>query len=207
MRSLDAAEIAVYEGEHFIEMLFAELQFVSGTMYVHNTGLGPIDWGGHTWQGLGNFGGISRIEDSSDLGIRSFTLSLSGIDPDLISTAIDRTDYKDREAVIYLGLVDEDYALTATPKELARGFMDSVSIQRKGNVGDIMMRCEAESMRLLRGGMPRISPEDHKRRHPDDTILDRMPDLVDKDAEWGGNRIVPARGSQIELERPRFDSK
>lgn len=196
MRSLDAAEVAVYSGEHYIEMLFAELRFVSGTLYVHNTGLGPISWGGQTWQGVGSFGGISRIEDSSDLGIRSFTLSLSGIDPVLISTAIDRTDYKDREAIVYRGLIDADYALVATPKVHARGFMDSVTIQRKADVAEILMRCEAESMRLLRGRRPRISPEDHKRRHPGDTLLDRMPDLIDKDAEWGGLRISPFGGGR-----------
>lgn len=194
-RQLDTAELEHYAGNLHREIIFAELDFVSGALYVHNTGLGVIPWGGHDWLGLGEFGGISAIDESSDMGVQGFTLTLSGVEPALLASALDRTDYKGRDVALYVGVVDEDYQLLAPPKLATRGFMDVPTITREDGVGTISMHCERESVRLTRKLTTRISKEDHQLRHPGDTILDDMAALINKDVMWGGQRVAPRSDS------------
>lgn len=193
MRNLDPAELAQYAGGHFHEAIFAELQFVSGTLYLHD-GDGTYTWGGHEWLGLGELGGISEIDESSDLGVRGFTLTLSGVQPALLATAMDRTDYKGRPVVLYVGVLDEDAQLVATPKVLARGTMDVASIERNAKSGTIHLRCERESIRLLRKITARFSDQDHQLRFPGDKIFSLAAGLQNKDVTWGGQRITPGFG-------------
>lgn len=190
MRNLTPAQLTHYQGEHFRETVFAEMHFASGVMRVHDS-TGAITWGGHDWLGLGDLGAISEIEESSDLGVRTFTLTLSGVDPGLLASALDRTDYKGREVALWLGQLDAAGDLIDTPRVLARGMMDVAGIIRQDGLGQISMRCERESVRLARPLTTRMSDQDHQLRHPGDKINSHMAALINKDVQWGMSRISP----------------
>ena len=60
-------------------VMFAELDFSSGTLYVHD-GLGTYTWGGEDWLGVGDFGSISSIEEGSEISAYSINLTLSALE-------------------------------------------------------------------------------------------------------------------------------
>jgi hypothetical protein len=206
-RNLSAAELAHYQGDTFREIRFVELHFVSGTLYVAE-GPRPYTWGGHEWLAMGDYGGVSQLEGSTDLGIRGFTLTLSGIEPQLLASALDRTDYKGRTVVIHVGVMDDSGNLVATPKQRKRGWMDTAMVMADDGVGMIQMQCEAEAMRLMMSNTQRFSHDDHHRRHPNDMIFSLMDKLRNKDVMWGGVRLYGggnggAGGPRLNLDRER----
>src|SRR6185369_16773102 len=60
-----------------------DLQFADQTLYVW-TGVGPLVWNGNTYQGVGDFGELSAIGETSTVEAQGITLGLSGIDPTLL---------------------------------------------------------------------------------------------------------------------------
>src|SRR4051794_25522402 len=113
--NLDAATADVIAPLHF-----AELDFASGFVRVH-TRLGTITWGGHDWLGVGQLGGVSAVEETTDLSRKTVSYTLSGIPGDMISVVLDE-QYQGRPARLYLGLLDTiTNQLAGTPELLDQG--------------------------------------------------------------------------------------
>ncbi len=85
-------------------VLFVKLEFDGGDVNMH-TELGDIIFGGDTYTGIGKLGGISGMEENSDLSRTPISLSLSGIPNDLVSILLGE-QYQGRTATIFLGYLD-----------------------------------------------------------------------------------------------------
>jgi hypothetical protein len=95
--------------------------------------------GGQTWLGLGKAGfliSMDNMEQASTLEAASFTVTLSGVDADLIAAAAstDRGDYVGRLFVAYAQFLDEDWQPLANPMAIACGFMGTMNTTR--NMGE-----------------------------------------------------------------------
>jgi hypothetical protein len=173
--SVRAAESAVYL------VVLADLDFSSGAVRVHD-GVGPLVFGGNTYQGIGTFGGIEVIEENIDTVARGVICTLSGIEASLISTVMTER-YQGRTATFYLGLLTEQIAFVDTPEEIWSGRMDTMNITLSERQATIRLTCEHRLRREPQAA--RMTDEDLQLQHSGDTFFGLMAQIPLYKAAWG----------------------
>lgn len=103
-RGLPQSYVDALNSGYWRPVLFAELHYLpSGVLYLHDQ-IGPVIWGGNTWQGIGAFGGISAVEEGSVVSPYKIELSLSGVDltlaPEILTGKFDQ-----QQVVLFLGML------------------------------------------------------------------------------------------------------
>jgi hypothetical protein len=161
---------------------FVDLDIVNDRLRAHDN-VGTINWGGNDWLGVGQFGGIDAVTESLEIIAQPVKLTLSGVDPELITDAM-QTQYHGRDVVIYVGLRDtETGALIDTPEEIWSGFMDVMTIEFDVNAASITIDCEH---RLRRQPITsRYTDEDQRARFPDDDFFNKLHLIPAFIGKWG----------------------
>jgi hypothetical protein len=181
-RDLTAEVQTALAGTNLIGMFLVELRFGSGTVYVNNLHFDK-DYGGHTWLGRGRVGSISAIEEGEDLQAFGVQLTLSGIDPALVSIALNE-DYQGRTALISLAFLDSDHNIVHDPVQVCRGRMDTMPIEA-GQTANITLNVEGRLVDFERPRVRRYNSEDQKILHPTDEFFQYVPQMVSKELWWG----------------------
>jgi hypothetical protein len=158
------------------------------------SGTRNYDWGGQTWLGIGEIGGVSEVAEASDAAARPFVVTLSGTDTFITQPALSRTNYKGRKATLYRGFLNENETLVSTPIAVWTGRMDVASAVWDEGAASVQVQCEPLAARLLRPNISRYSDQDHQLRWPGDKFYEYLLQMEAKDANWGGQRIAPPRG-------------
>ena len=83
-RFTDPTIIAALSAGELWPAFFVTITFASTTAYLWS-GIGSITWNGHTWTGIGSLMGLSTMEDGSTVEARGITITVSGLDPALLS--------------------------------------------------------------------------------------------------------------------------
>ena len=180
---------------------FAELDFRSGTLYVHD-GLGTYTWGGNDWVGVGDFGGISSVEEGSEISPYSLNLTLSGLDAGLVATALDE-NYFMRDVNVYLGLLDDNDELIEDPTQIWAGFMDVMSVTAGASGGDsITLTAESELGKFDRSANLRYTDTMLRKRDADDKFFEFLKDIEGVKISWGKRTSEQLAGSNP-LTNPR----
>lgn len=201
MRGLSASVITALESSTVRLITFAELDFASGTLYVHD-GIGTYTWGSNDWLGVGDFGGISSVEEGSEVSPYSLNLTLSGLDAGLVSTALTE-NYFMRDVNIYLGLLDADDSLIDTPTQIWSGFMDVMSLTAGANGGDsITLTAESELSKFDRSANLRYTDTMLRKRDATDKFFEFLKDIEGVKISWGKNNSGNLVGSNP-LTNPR----
>ena len=173
---------------------FAELDFASGTLYVHD-GLGTYTWGGNDWLGVGDFGGISSVEEGTEVSPYSLNLTLSGLDTGLVATALTE-NYFMRDVNIYLGLLNDLDALIETPTQIWSGFMDVMSVTAGASGGDsITLTAESELGRFDRSANLRYTDTMLRKRDANDKFFEFLKDIEGVKISWGKKTSGQLAGS------------
>jgi hypothetical protein len=90
---------------------FAEFSFASGTLRACNINQ-TVTWGGFTWSGLGQLGGISAVEESDGLNSSALNFTLNVAQPSLLAEGAGAVeDYRGKPAKLYMCPLDESYQL------------------------------------------------------------------------------------------------
>lgn len=200
-RGLSASVISALESSTVRLITFAELDFASGTLYVHD-GIGTYTWGSNDWLGVGDFGGISSVEEGSEVSPYSLNLTLSGLDAGLVSTALTE-NYFMRDVNIYLGLLDADDSLIDTPTQIWAGFMDVMSLTAGANGGDsITLTAESELSKFDRSANLRYTDTMLRKRDATDKFFEFLKDIEGVKISWGKNNSGNLVGSNP-LTNPR----
>lgn len=180
---------------------FVDLDFSSGTIYAHD-GIGTYTWGGNDWIGVGDFGGISSVEEGSEVSPYSLNLTLSGLDAGLVATALTE-NYFMRNVNVYLGLLDDNDALIETPTQIWSGFMDVMSVTAGASGGDtITLTAECELGRFDRSANLRYTDTMLRKRDADDKFFEFLKDIEGVKVSWGKNSSANLVGS-TPLTNPR----
>ena len=189
-------------------ILLLELRFASGTVYLSNETVPFIDpeWA-HTWQGLGNWVGMSDIEGGPDdlAPVREYYLGIPwelltggeigvnglGTLPALVS---DRAEYVNRAALLWDQVLSDDTLDThgrptpiGIPSALHFGLMDQVRVDFSRSAARLVLTVEGP---LARKGAPvfgRLTDRDQKRRHPTPTPdkgLRYVPEVLSTNVRW-----------------------
>jgi len=146
-------------------------------------GYGNITWGGKTWVGTGDLGGISPIDETGDLAANGVQLTLSGIPSAAIAAAFS-VDFQGCAGRIYLGLFSADGHLLDTPATLFDGLVDSSAFQDTGQTSTITVNLEKELIDR-RDEVRRFTHEDQQIDHPGDHYLEYVPWLAQNQIYFG----------------------
>ena len=158
------------------------LDFTSGMVRVHD-GIGTVTWGGNTYEGVGSLGGIEQVDESVEVIARPLSLTLSGVDTSLVSTAMTET-YQNRTVTIYLGFLDETTnTVVDTPEVSWEGRMNQMSISSSEGGAAIKLTCEHRLRREMR--IARYTNEDQQLLHSGDRFFDLVTNIKGFVSKWG----------------------
>ena len=171
--------------------IFIEANFITGPVYIW-TGLGPINWNGQTWQGLGSLLGVSAIDEGSTVEARGITLTLSGFDPTLLPLALNEFALL-QPVTVYLGCFTAG-VLIDDPITSFAGLMDQPSINIDGTAATIDVNCESVLLEMSQSVGRRYTAEDQQRDFPGDEAFNWVTAIQEKGFYWG---TVPATGANV----------
>jgi hypothetical protein len=161
--------------------VMVDLDFASGHVRAHD-GIGPIVWGANTYTGVGMFGSIDAVDETGDIVAKPISLSLSGVDASLLSTATTEI-YQGRVATVYLGMCQQGTnTLVDDPEILWEGLMDTMSV-RLGKESSINLNCEHRLRSEPR--IARYTSADQQLAYSDDLFFDQVPKIPGFQGKWG----------------------
>jgi hypothetical protein len=164
----------------------AQINFLSGTLYL-NDGFGNLLWGGNTYLGLGDYGQIDAIQESTEVVAKTLVMTLSGVSPSLVTSAMTE-NYQGRVVSLFAGLLDVNALSWIDNPELAwEGRMDFMNISIAQNAATITMSCES---RLNRESLvSRYTDTDQQIAFPGDTFFNLMWQIPLSSATWGNVNV------------------
>ncbi len=182
-RDLTAAVHTELSSSAVIPLILVELDFSSGFVRVFN-GVGSITVDGDVYSGVGELGGIEKISGPRAIQANTLRLSLNGIDPTLLSKAVDE-EYQGRSATVRVALLDDDFAQISDPFVMFGGFMDNIVFSDAKDTAAITVNCESWLRTLDRSNNRRYTDEDQQERFSGDVGCEFVAGLVDKELLWG----------------------
>lgn len=194
-RSLTTAYKASITASRVLPVLMFYADFPSGAVRCWS-GYGNLVWDGNTYTGVGNFGGVSKIDESSDQSAKGIVFTLCGIPSALIATALGEA-YQGRVCSLWLATLDSSFAPVADPYLFFSGRMDVMEIEDSGDTATIRLTGENRLIDLNRPRSRRYTHEDQQIEYPGDLGLEYVPGLQDKKLYWGnaaGGNIASGGG-------------
>lgn len=191
--NLTATEIFPYYGVELYfddtdDTLWSDAGYLGENILRFWTGYYDYDLtlGGPNFIGSGEILGVDLVNEVADMSAQSATLSLNGVDSELVSIAL-AEPYQGRLAKVFFGIVGQ------TPIEIFTGFMDVMTIQDSSGSSVISLTVESRLVELERSRQFRYTDQSHKNTNPFDTAVDRSTDSVfayvaslqDKQIKWG----------------------
>lgn len=171
--------------------LFVQINFTTGPVYVWS-GAGSIEWNTFTWQGVGQFGDISNIEEGVDVFARGITMTLSGIDTTLLNDVLN--DYQQGlPAIVYLGLFDGSGVLIPNPITCWSGRTDQPTLTVGGDKATLSITCENRLIDLNVSVERRYTNDDQQLDYPGDKGFSFVNGIQSVSIYWGRH---PAASSQ-----------
>lgn len=159
-----------------------EAEFTGGWLRLW-TGVGTVTWDSKTWTGAGNLLGISDITEASDICAVGVTVSLSGLNPSIISLALAQA----RQGLpcrIYEGYLDGSGAIIADPLLSFEGRLDVPEIDDSAETCSVSISYESRLIDLERARERRITHEDQQIDYSGDRGRENVAALQDKVVVW-----------------------
>jgi hypothetical protein len=144
-----------------------KIQTSGGDLRV-TTGYGNLTFNSEVYLGVGRFGGVGEIEESSNLQPNGTTFSLSGIPPSYISIALGQIR-QGLEAFLWLGFWNPDTKqVVNAPYQLFRGITNIPILNESKTSAKISIECENRLARLKIPKVLSYTTEDQKLIDPTD---------------------------------------
>ena len=157
------------------------LTFATSTEYFW-TGSGNIVFNGITWQGIGTLLGISSMEDGATVEARGITVTLSGLDANLLPQVMNQFRLGWPMAVYMCvfngGLIDFPITTWA-------GNMGEPTITVSGTQATIEINCESKLVDLDIPCPLRLTMEDQQMLVPGDLGFQFISGLTEHTTFWG----------------------
>lgn len=182
-RSLTTAFKNHIAGASVTPILLFYADFPSGAVRAW-TGYGNLVWGGDTYTGVGDLGGVDRVEESTDQSAKGIVFTLAGIPSALITIAL-ADAYQGRTCSLWLGAMDSAGAVIADPYLFFSGRMDVMEIEDSGETARIRLTGENRLIDLNRPRARRYTHEDQQIDYAGDLGLEYVAGLQDKKIYWG----------------------
>lgn len=193
MRELAAALMSGIQGSTVRPVMFFEGDFQGGFVRVWS-GVGDFSWNSETWTGVGTLGAITDIEETDEIKAAGVTVALSGIDPAMISLAL-QSIRQNKPGKLWFALVDAAGALVADPYLCFEGRLDVAEIDEGAQTATVSIKYENRLVDLERARERRYTHEDQQLEYPGDKGFEYVAALQDVQITWGRPNSVPAGGS------------
>jgi len=194
-RGFSTAVNTALQAQNVNLVMFAKLEFPSGTLYVHN-GLGTYTWDSQNWLGVGDLGSISKVEEGVDVSPYAITLTLSGLDATISGAALTE-DYFMHPVTVYLGVLDSDDTLIDTPTQVWAGFMDQMNLTVGADGGDaIQLIAESELSRFDKSKNLMYTNANQQQRYSGDLFFSHIHKVEGAKIKWGAYLNGPVDNPQ-----------
>lgn len=182
-RNLTAALNTEFTADNFRVVFFFKSVWSSGTTYLW-TGYEDISWDGQTWLGVGQFAGISNIEETQEIRAAGATFTLAGVPSALLALALGDAR-QGNEVSLWVGALDSSNAIVVDPYKVFSGLMDVPGIQEGGETSTITLQAENRLIELDRPREVRFSDRFQQNRFASDVGFEYVAGLQDKPINWG----------------------
>ena len=189
-RGLSTTNTTAVDASHVHLVTLVKMEFDT-PLYAHS-GIGTISYGGNDYLGVGGFGGISAPRETEILGPASVTLTLSGVDSDYISEALDSGNLYD-PITIYQAYRSDDGTLVDDPWIVWSGWFEFVAIAMDGD-SSVSITCQHDLSMLNEKDGARYSDEDQQNAYTGDVGLEFTADMAGLKLLWGGRGVVAGPG-------------
>lgn len=180
-RPMDAAIDAALDESNITVAVLVELELTAPVRAW--SGVGTLSWDGKDFLGVGQFGGISQLEESDELRATGYAISLSGIPPEMISMAISEP-MQGKPANVWVAFFDENHQLLADPVGPWRGRIDTSDVEL-GDTATVTLAVESRLIDWERPRIRRYTDADLKAEYPGDRGLEFITAMVDANIIWG----------------------
>jgi hypothetical protein len=182
-RELSTEMLSAITAGTIAPVLIAKIGTASGDINTW-TGIGDLIFNAETYSGIGNFGGISTIQESSQLQATGVTFSLSGVPSSLISSVLGEMRYG-KTAILWMGLIDLSTGLLVdSPIQVFSGLTDTATIDENIDTPVISINAESRLIDLERPRTRRYTTEDQQIDYPNDLGFEYVPSLQDISIVW-----------------------
>jgi len=168
------------------------------------TGVGTLILEGQSYIGTGTLLDISSIEETSEMAVKGATITLSGMNSEVISLAL-QSPYQGRVCKISFGMFatgellkeDGNYILLEDGStigletqetgltQIFSGYMDQMNISEGPEFGTIELKVENKLIDLERQRVRRFTNQFQKSLYPNDRGLEFVENIQDKEIVWG----------------------
>tara|TARA_B100001939_G_scaffold127192_2_gene110227 strand:- start:2714 stop:3358 length:645 start_codon:yes stop_codon:yes gene_type:complete len=206
-RTFTSAQNTALESSHVNLLMFAKLEFDSGTVYVHN-GIGTYTWtesgSSRDWLGVGDLGAISQVQEGLDVSPYAITLTLSGLpDASFASKALTENYYK-RPAAVWVGLLDSTDSLIGTPVQVWSGFMDQMNMSVGADGGDVIqLIAESELARFDKSSDLMYTNASQQDRHSGDKFFNFIHKIQGQKLDWGKSGLGSNQAPDLDETTPK----
>jgi hypothetical protein len=182
-RNCTPAYLAALKAQVMYPAIFVSATMASETVYLWS-GYGPVTWNNQTWTGTGSLLGISTVEEGADVNARGITISLSGIDVNLLQTVLNEFQVG-LPVTVYLGLFDGNGNLIPNPVVSFAGRMDEPTITADATTATIAVNCESRLMDMNVSVPYRYTNQDQQMFYPGDLGFSFVTSIQDIPLYWG----------------------
>ena len=181
-RDISSGMLTPLTSSYIRPCFMAAITFHTQTIYCW-TGVGNLVYGGNTYTGVGDFGKLDKITEGSDVEAYGTTITLSGIDPLILSECL--TDIQlGAPVTIYLAFLDGNGNIFGTPYPLFVGTVDQPTISVSTETLSISLALENKLANLLRANQRRYTNADQQIYYPGDTGYIWVESLNDQALVW-----------------------
>ena len=156
-------------------VVLVELDFASGPFRAW-TGLGPLNWAGKVFEGVGSIGAVGEVEETVELRAVRLTLALSPVPQEVVDIALAERSFRLRPARLWGALLDVEGAFVADPFPLWAGLMDTMEVT-DGAEPRVALTCESRLVDLERAEVRRYTDADQQAEYPGDRFFEYVPAL------------------------------
>ena len=156
-------------------IVLCELEFGSGAFRVW-TGLGDLHWAGRLFEGIGDLGAMTDIEETVELRAIRVDLVLSPVPQEVVDIALAERSYRLRPARLWVALLAEDGSFAADPFPLWAGIMDTMEVV-DGAEPRVTLSCESRLVDLERAEVRRYTDADQQAEFAGDRFFEYVPAL------------------------------
>ncbi|MGD9538558.1 MAG: hypothetical protein AB7P52_11580 [Alphaproteobacteria bacterium] len=181
-RSLTEAAEAASLAAHLRPVLLVALDLASGPVRF-STADRTLSFAGEDYLAVGDLGRIAPFGEPTDLSVEGVAIELSGIPPSYIDVAM-AENVQGRRARLWLGFLDEGYALIDEPVLIFRGRMDTMDI-RLGETATVVATVENRLADWDRPRVRRYTHADQIARFPADKGLEFVSQAAEREILWG----------------------
>ena len=163
-----------------------EAKFDSGNIRVW-TGIDDITIGGNTYTGVGDLLSISSVEDTNELSSNGLTLSLSGMNKEVLDIALTE-NFQNRIVNLFMGFLTGKNE-SAGEFQLYSGRITDMSINDGPRANTITIETENRLVDLTRPSNLRYTAEAQQNLFSGDKGMDFVADIQEAIIIWGPTEL------------------